>query len=412
MPIHKNTACRYCHSQRAKRVLSLGQHPPSNSFLRPDQIATETRYPLDVYLCSDCSLVQLFDVVPAEAIFDDYLYLSSSSTALTRHYGQMVGVLSERFHLKAGDVVVDIGCNDGILLKGYRIPGLVTIGVEPSRVSEVAEKEGFIVLKTFFGPEAARDIVAAHGHARIITATNVFAHVDDIDRFVSALPLLMGDEGVFIIEAPYLLDMVDYLLFDTIYHEHLCYLSLTPIAPFLARHGLEVFDVERVPMGASGPAFRVFVRKSGNRQGQAPSVAAMLAQEETWGVRQGERFGQFAKRVEAVKGELLTMMDGLLDSGATIGGYGAPAKGNTLLNYLEVTPRMVGYIAETNPLKQGMLTPGSHIPIISEEDFLTRMPDYALLLSWNYLDFFLDKSEYVRRGGRFIVPLPSPRVAP
>lgn len=392
--------------------LSLGDQPPSNSFLRAEQLAAETRYPLEVYWCERCFLVQLLDVVPAETIFDDYVYLSSSSKALVQHYGRLAEALTARFNLKAGDVVVDIGCNDGILLKGYTLPNLVRVGVEPSKVAEVASASGLEVFRGFFRAELSRRIVERHGQAKVVTATNVFAHVDEIGDFVDGLLPLLGADGVFVIEAPYLIEMFEQILFDTIYHEHLCYVSLTPMVPFLAKHGLEVFDVERVPFGASGPAIRVYVQPYGAGRQRCSSVTQMLNHETQWGVNRPDRYFDFACQVEKIRAVILDILAGLVASGARIAGYGAPAKGNTLLNYFGLTPARIPYIADTNVWKQGLLTPGSHIPIVSEEEFLKRMPDYALLLSWNYLDFFLQHSDYIQRGGRFIVPMPSPRVVP
>lgn len=412
MFVRKNTACRYCGSTRLTKFLSLGEHPPSNSFIRPDRIMAEKRYPLEVYFCKNCYLVQLLHVLPAEIIFDDYVYLSSSSKALKNHYARLVESESARFSVKAGDLVVDIGCNDGILLNCYSIPNVVRVGVEPSKVAEIARASGLEVVKAFFTPKVARHIVDTFGTAKVVTATNVFPHVDNSGGFVEGLALLLGDDGVGIIEASYLIDLVDQTLFDTIYHEHLCYLSLTPMIPFLARYGLEVFDVERVPFGASGPAFRVFVRNKVEGRPIEASVAQMLEDETKWGVGCSERYMVYGSQVERVKAGILSLMEKLRASGARIGGYGAPAKGNTLLNYLGISPIMLECIADTNKLKQDLLTPGSHIPIVSEEDFLNRMPEYALLLSWNYLDFFLKKSEYIHKGGRFIVPMPAPRIVP
>ena len=408
----KNTECRYCGSTDLTRFLSLGEQPPSNSFISPEQVESEESYPLDVYFCQSCYLVQLLDVVPAETIFDDYVYLSSSSKALKNHYAGLAEYITERFGLNTDDIVVDIGCNDGILLHGYQLPGLNRIGVEPSKVVEIVRESGLKVVNEFFSPETARHIVDVHGAAKVITATNVFAHVDNIGNFVEGVQLLLDNSGVFIIEAPHLIDMIDQILFDTIYHEHLCYLSLTPIIPFLARYNLEVFDVERVNFGASGPAIRVFVQKKPGMQNASDSVESMLEQESKWGIGKIDRYMGYAGKVESIRSEVLGIINGLKKTNVQIGGYGAPAKGNTLLNYFNITTEQVGYIAETNELKQGLLAPGSHIPIVSEELFLERMPEYALLLSWNYLDFFLEKSEYIQKGGRFIVPMPDPRIIP
>jgi hypothetical protein len=411
MPYHKNTHCRYCGQTRLTQFLSLGQHPPSDSFIKPQQIASERRYPLDVYLCENCALVQLLDVVPGEEIFNEYVYLASSSKALKNHYAGLAAKITERAGLAAGDVVVDIGCNDGVLLSGYGLAGLKRVGVEPSKVADVAEANGFSVVRGFFGGKTATEVVEKYGRAKAVTATNVFPHVDEIGKFVEGLPVVMRDDGMFVIEASYLIDLIDLTLFDTIYHEHLCYLSLTPMVPFLGRYGLEVFDVERVPFGASGPAIRALVQKKGARPIE-PSVPAMLEAEKRWGVRRIERYRDYSRQVQKVKADLLEMLGRLKREGARIGGYGAPAKGNTLLNYAGITSDTIECIAETNKLKQGTLTPGTHIPVVSEEEFLERMPQYALLLSWNYLDFFLRNSDYIKRGGRFIVPIPQPRLAP
>ena len=356
--------------------------------------------------------MQLLDVVPAEEIFDDYIYLASSSRALKNHYAQLATRATERLGLAAGDIAVDIGCNDGVLLGGYQLPGLRRVGIEPSNVAEIAMAAGFDVVRGFFGPEVAREVVERFGTAKVVTATNVFPHVDDIHRFVEGLSILLAPDGAFIIEASYLVDLIDLTLFDTIYHEHLCYLALTPMIPFLDHHGLEVFDVQRVPFGASGPAIRAWVQRKGARRPIEPAVAGMLADEERWGVRRPERYIGYAAQVEAIKQALMALIEQVRGAGHRIGGYGAPAKGNTLLNYVGLTAREIECIAETNALKQGKITPGSHIPVVSEEEFLERMPPYALLLSWNYLDFFLKNSPYIQRGGRFIVPIPEPRITP
>ncbi len=412
MPAHKNSRCRYCGSTHLAQFLTLGNHPPSNSFLPPDQIASEKRYPLDVYFCESCFLVQLLDVVEREEIFCDYVYLASTSKALKNHYAGLTAELVRRFNLKPGHVVTDIGCNDGVLLSGYPLEGLVRVGVEPSKVADRAEAAGFKVVRKFFGAEAAKHIAETYGRAKIVTATNVFPHVDDIASFTNALPTLLDDDGVFIIEASYLLDLIDQTLFDTIYHEHLCYLSLTPMVPFFDQHGLQIFAAEKVPFGASGPAIRVWAQKKGGPRKVEDSVPQMLATEKAWGVGDVNHYRRYSAQVEKVKAELLALISSVKASGARVAGYGAPAKGNTLLNYVGLNAKDLECVAETNKAKQGMVTPGSHIPVVSEEELLSRMPQYALLLTWNYLDFFLKNSDYIKKGGRFIVPIPSPRIVP
>lgn len=407
----KRPDCRYCGSAKPVRFLSLGAQPPSNSFLKPEDVSKELSYPLDVYWCPDCALVQLLDVVPAGAIFDDYLYLASSSKALVEHYAGLCGWAVQSLGLKAGDLVVDIGCNDGVLLKGWP-ESLRRVGVEPSKVAAHAERAGFEVFRGFFGSELAGRIVERHGRARAVTATNVFAHVDDIASFAKATAGLLADDGVFLIEAPYLLDTIDSLLYDTIYHEHLCYLALTPMAPFFERCGLQIVGVSRVPFGASGPAIRVAAQRRGGPRAVDASVRRMLADEEAWGIRREETFRAYAAKVDGVNRRILELLSGLRAKGERVGAFCAPAKGNTLLNSLKLTSREIECVAEDNPLKVGLVTPGSHIPIVSDAEFLRRRPPYALLLAWNYVDFFLKKAPYVQNGGKFLVPLPDPKLAP
>jgi hypothetical protein len=408
----KRDTCRFCGSSDLECFLDLGNHPPSNSFLRREQIHLESRYPLRTFFCKGCFLVQLLDVVSGKEIFDNYDYLSSTSRALVNHYTQMTQYLSSRFDLKEDEVVVDIGCNDGITLNTYEVPNLQKIGIEPSKVVEVARESGLQVINSFFSKEVAEKVVNDFDKAKIITATNVFAHVDNMDAFVEGIPSLLANDGVFVIEVSYLIELIDQTLFDTIYHEHLCYYSLTALVPFLKKHGLEVFDVEKLSFGASGPALRVFMQKEKGAYSVAETVERTLSEEKKWGVGNFEKYQNYAKKVEDVKQKVLLLLQELSHSGFGIGGFGAPAKGNTLLNYFGISTKQVQYIAENNMIKQGKLTPGSHIPIVSDEEFLERMPSYALLLSWNYLDFFLKNSEYISKGGKFIVPLPEPRILP
>lgn len=408
----KRNDCRYCGSTRQVRFLSLGNHPPSDAFIFAHEVAGEERFPLEVYVCEECFLVQLLDVVSPEVLFADFAYLASRSAALRAHYERLAKRIVERFRLNPNDMAVDIGCNDGVLLAGYAGSGLKTVGVEPSNVAEVARAAGFEVIHRFFDDDCADEIVHRHGRAKVVTATNVFPHVDDIAAFTDAVGKLLAPDGVFVIEASYLLDLIDQTLFDTIYHEHLCYLSLTPVMPFLTTHGFEVIDVERVDFGASGPAIRIWAQHHGGPHAVASSVGQMLADEAAWGVSDLDRYFGYARKVEKLKEDLLALIAGLRAQGLRIGGYGAPAKGSTLLNYLDLPPGTIESIAETNERKIGKVTPGSHVPIVSDEIFLQDPPPYAVLFTWNYLDYFLTHSEYVKRGGRFVVPIPTPRIEP
>jgi SAM-dependent methyltransferase len=390
----------------------LGDQPPSNSFIAPSEIPQEKTFALMVNLCRDCGLSQLSVVVSSEDIFDDYFYLSSTSRALKRHYQGMINAIIEEFKPPRNSLVVDIGCNDGITLRCYPRDHYRVLGVEPSSAGKYALAEGFKVIQTFFNAEAGPKIRAEFGGAAVITATNVVAHVDDITSFVQGVHSLLDDDGIFVIEFPYLKDMVEQNLFDTIYHEHLSYLALTPLTRLFSDVGLRAFHVIRVDVGASGPALRLFVCREKSPHRPHQTLTNMLADEKTWGIIHPEPYNAFADRVSEIKTTLKHLLGDLNRQGFKVGAFGAPAKGNTLLNYVGLTPDEIVAVAENNELKIGKVTPGSHIPIISDEEFLEANVPYAILLSWNYADFFLQNAEYIKRGGKFIIPLPQCVIKP
>ena len=406
------STCRICGGEDLFPYLDLGRQPPSNSFIPVAKTPDEQSFPLEVMLCRNCGLSQLHDVVSADAIFDDYLYLSSTSKALCRHYAGLVANVLEGFGPGDGSLMVDIGCNDGVLLKGYPPDRFRLLGIEPSSVGKYAEEAGFEVLPVFFNEDTGRRILESHGGADIVTATNVFAHVDDIQSFAKGIEALLADDGVYIIEFPYLLEMIENLYFDTIYHEHLSYLALTPLARLFADTGLRTFRVERVDLGASGPALRLFVCRADAGHAVEDSITKMLADERAWGIDDPARYEEFASRVAEVKKTIHEWVVRLNREGYKVGAYCAPAKGNTLLNYVGLGPKDIVAVSDNNELKVGKVMPGSHIPIVGDDAFLDAGITHALLLAWNYLDFFLENAEFIRRGGKFIVPLPKPRIAP
>jgi len=408
----RRTICRICGSANLYPYINLGDQPPSNSFIAASEIPQEKTFPLIVNLCTDCGLSQLSEVVSSEDIFDDYLYLSSTSGALRRHYQEMIDAICEEFKPAKNSLTVDVGCNDGITLRCYPKDQYRVLGVEPSSAGKYAIAEGFKVIQAFFDEEQGRRISEEQGRAAVITATNVFAHVDDIMSFARGVHHLLDDQGIFVIEFPYLRDMVEQNLFDTIYHEHLSYLALTPLTRLFEDTGLRAFHVIRVEVGASGPALRLFVCRQHSNHGTRQSITNMVLNEKNWGITHRQRYDAFAERVSDIKEVLKHKISELNRQGFKVGAFGAPAKGNTLLNYVGFTPDDIVAVAENNELKIGKVTPGSHIPIISDEDFLQAGLPYALLLSWNYADFFLQKAEYIKQGGKFIIPLPQCVIKP
>ncbi len=403
--------CRYCQSSDLYTFLKLGNQPPSNSFISAKDIKNEIFYPLNLCICQNCFLVQLDTVVSPKITFDDYLYLSSTSKALKAHYAKLAKYITTKYSLKKDDIIIDIGCNDGILLNEFEKNKMIRIGIEPSKVAKFALASGLIVYNDFFNKQVSKEIEKTHGKAKIITATNVFAHIDDIEDFLTNLITILEKNGTFIIEAPYLIDLMEQTLFDTIYHEHLSYLSITPLEGLFNKYGLEIYRVDRVPFGASGPAIRVFVGFM-HMHTISKSVQEIINQEKIWGISKISNYLAFTNNVLKTKSAIWSLIHKYKLSKENLGGYGAPAKGNTLLNFFELSSNEISCIAETNELKQGLVTPGTHIPIVSEEEFLSIMPKFALLLSWNYLNYFLSKSLYIKNKGKFLVPIPKPRILP
>lgn len=401
--VHK-TECRICKGRDLSRVLSLGEHPPVDNFVTAAQVRDEKRYPLDVYFCRACGLVQLLDVVAEDELFHGgYAYFSSASAPLVNHFRAYADDLKKE-QLSAGDLVVDIGSNDGILLQfladEYRV-----LGIEPSgNVAEAARAKGIETLDGFFGVAMAQDIVKKYGKAKVVTANNVFAHIDDIDEIIRAVLELLSDDGVFVSESHYLLDLIEKREFDTVYHEHLCYYSVKPLTRLFERFGMEVFDVRRVDV--HGGSIRVYARRAAGLPAHA-RVRELYDLEARSGIHALERFTDFQREVEGIRDRLVSLVRGFRKEGKIVTAYGAPAKGNTLLNFCGFTADDLNYVTDTTPAKVGLLTPGSHIPVVSPDVLSTETPDYILLLAWNYKDFILKKEQALRdRGAKFIIPIP------
>ncbi|MDA2916131.1 class I SAM-dependent methyltransferase [Nitrospinae bacterium AH_259_B05_G02_I21] len=394
-------------------ILDLGAQPPSNSFLSPEDIDRgETRYPLELLYCPSCQLLQLsYSLDPAE-IFTNYVYVSSTSPVHCSHLAEMARYLYNFMNPQKEDLAIDIGSNDGALLKGYEGCEVRILGIEPSSVAEIARKRGIPVHKAFFSERTARDVVEQNGLAKIISAANVFAHVSDHDDFLKGIQALLRDDGIFVIEVPHALDMLDKRLFDTIYHEHIFYFSVHALEDILERRGFRIFRIEKFEMSPSGPPIRVFVCKRNGAFREEDSVRHQKEEELRKGLTDIAVYKKFAERVWNVKAELLNVLEDLKGKGEKILGYGAPAKGNTLLNTFGIGRHWLDVILEKNDLKFGLLTPGTHIPIVDEDTFDVSGYHYALLLSWNLVDEFLKKSPFIKKGGKFIVPLPEPKIVP
>jgi len=402
--------CLVCALDTVEEFADLGSTALANKFLEAAELsAPESKYPLKVGFCHTCGHVQLMERVPPASMFEDYLYVSAASDTLRTHLYDLSDVVVKRFDLGADDLVVDIGCNDGTLLSGFKRHGVRTLGVDPARnLAMRAGADGVDRYVGFFNSTTAKEIVERFGQAAAITATNTFPHIPELRDFIQGIDIALAPGGAFVIEAHYLIDILDQVAFDTIYHEHVSYWALGPMIRLFEEAGLQVVQAERLPLHHG--QLRVVVQRRG--QGRVdPSVAEILALEEARGLRTFATYQQFARQTTEIKHTLQRMLQDLRACGQRVVGYGAPAKGNTLLGFLDIGPDLVDYIADRSLLKQGRYTPGVHIPVVSPDRLLTDQPDYVLLLAWNFADEIMEQqAEYRRRGGKFIVPVPVPRV--
>lgn len=403
--------CRICGSHGLKTFLSLGQTPLANGFLTKGDLRKEEKsFPLEVCFCQGCKLVQLTCVVPPEIMFKNYVYVSSTTKTFQSHFAKMAGAIKEKFALDENSLVVDIGCNDGLLLKAFKKFGIGVIGIEPAaNVATVAEAAGIETVNDFLNRAAVEKIIDQKGPADLVTATNVFAHMDDLASAANNVKLLLREGGVFVAEVQYFVDTMEKMTFDNVYHEHLSYFTLTSLDYFFARQGMEIFHVEKVD--THGGSLRIFITKDPGRYPQGPSVREILEYEKNIGVDNIQAYKDFAERVYHVKDRLVEFFDGVKKMGKSIVGYGAPAKGNTLLNFCQLGTQYLDFLVEDNPWKQGLFTPGTHIPVVRPEALEEMRPDYILILAWNFAKEILQKTRrYAKAGTRFIIPLPKLKI--
>jgi SAM-dependent methyltransferase len=406
-------ACRSCGRTGLLGILDLGRTPLANALLNAEQLGgPEPTYPLELALCPHCSLVQILQTVPPEQLFGEYVYFSSFSQTMLDHAQALSGEMVRARGLSGDSLVVEAASNDGYLLQFYRQAGVPVLGIEPARnIAEAARRQhGIPTLAEFFGADLAGRLRRERRRADVFHAHNVLAHVPDLNGFVEGIRLILADDGVAVIEAPYVKDLVDHCEFDTIYHEHLCYFSLTALDGLFRRHGLVIHDVRRVPI--HGGTLRLYASPERAGCAQSPAVTALLAEEEAWGARRPDYYRAFGDRVRGLKDSLRCLLGGLKQSGKRLAAYGASAKGSTLLNYFGVGRETIDFVVDRSTVKQGKYTPGTHLAIHDPAKLLEDMPDYVLLLTWNFAaEIVAQQAEYRRRGGRFILPVPVPRVA-
>ena len=399
--------CRFCEAELRLTVVDLGMSPLCERFLRSDQLGEmEPFYPLHVFACERCWLVQLEAFVPPDEIFSEYAYFSAYSTAWVEHAREYVETIRARLGLGADDLVVELASNDGYLLQHFVGSGIPFLGVDPAaNVAEAAERRGVPTLVEFFGRDLATRLAGEGRRASLVVGNNVLAQVPDLNDFVSGVTILLRDDGTATFEFPHLLRLLDELQYDTIYHEHFSYFSLAAIDELLRSHGLEAYDVEE--LWTHGGSLRVFAQHVGGPHPVSAAIAGLLAREEAGGLRVAERYARFAEEVKESKRALLDLLIRLRRDGKRVAGYGAPGKGNTLLNYCGIRTDLVDFTVDRNPYKHGLFTPGTHIPIHEPEHIAATRPDYLLVLPWNLVDEISTQLDYVTEwGAKLIVPIP------
>jgi predicted TPR repeat methyltransferase len=412
MPAPPLLECRLCGTPLGPAVFDLGITPLANSYLTPKQLLDpETRYPLQLHLCDGCGLVQLPAVVPAEAIFAHYSYFSSFSNTLLKHSESFVQHMVPRLRLRPSDLVVEVASNDGYLLQYFRSAGLDVLGVEPAaNVAAVALEKGVPTIPRFFGRATAGDLVKEGHRPRLLVANNVVAHVPDLNDFLAGLALLLADDGKLTLEFHHLLSLVRHSQFDVIYHEHFQYFSLRSIATALASHNLKVVDAEE--LATQGGSLRVYVRHAGCANPPRPEAArrmdGILDAEDEARLADRQTYRRLAEAAAARKVALLSFLVDAKKAGRSVVGFGAAAKGSTLLNYAGVGADWIDYCVDSSPHKQGLLLPGSRIPIMPPSRVAETRPDYLLILPWNLREEVMSQMSHVRTwGGRFVVPAPA-----
>ncbi|MCA8880922.1 MAG: methyltransferase domain-containing protein [Rhodobacteraceae bacterium] len=412
MTVDSEPTCRHCGAPLKLTLVDLGLSPLANSYVPPERAGTpDPRYPLHARVCEHCWLVQVDDVVPADEIFSsEYAYFSSFSDSWLAHCRAYAETMTDRLGLGPDSLVIEIASNDGYLLQYFVQKGIPVLGIEPSgSVAKAAEEKGVPTLVEFFGTALAKRLAAEGRKPALIASANVLAHVPDIDDFVGGVAALLTGDAVYTVEFPHLLNLIDKVQFDTIYHEHYSYLSLLAVEEIFAGAGLRVFDVEELP--THGGSLRVHACLNGASRAEGPGLARVRAAEAAAKLGEAAGYQGFTRRVEAVRDGLLDFLKTAKSEGRSVAAYGAAAKGNTLLNYAGIGPDLIAYCVDRNPAKQNTLLPGSHIPVRPVEALRADPPDYVVILPWNIRDEVMQQmSDLAAKGTRFVTAVPEIRV--
>lgn len=408
---YKRTVCRICGGDRLKSFLSLGPTPLANSFLHsPEEFDHEKSFPLDVYYCETCHLVQLIDIIDPEYLFRDYIYLTGTSDTIAAHNANYAKTLVEMLALGQDDLVIEIASNDGSLLKCFQQYKVKTLGVEPAiNIAKIANESGIETIDRFFNADEAQNIRDVYGSAKVVIGNNVLGHVNEARDFLLGFKNLITKDGYVVIEVPYLRDLIQKLEYDTIYHEHLSYFSVTPLLQLFKSVGLVILQIDHLPV--HGGSIRIYAGLLETFGDHSSSVMEISEEETSIGLNGFARYDKFAQDANKNRHALKELLGSLRTSGNTIAGYGAPAKGNTLLNYCGIDTQLLNFTVDKNPMKVGLFTPGMHIPVYTVSSLLECQPDYVLILAWNFAqEIMRQQRDYQNRGGKFILPIPEPTI--
>ncbi len=406
------SSCRSCKGKNLVPYLDLGITPLANRLIKLENIdQKEPKFPLIVYYCNDCSLSQLNVIVDPKILFTDYLYMSSISNTFRKHCNSFALNLKDSLNLSSDDLVVDIASNDGCLLEEFKKLNIKTLGVEPAvNLSKLANSNGIETLNNFWNKEIATKILNEYGGAKLITAFNVFAHVDDIHEFIENIKIALNDNGIFVIQVPYLIDFLEKHEFDTVYHEHLSYFLLKPLQHILEKHNMKIIAVKKYSIHGG----TIEIRAMNNNdfiKDISSNVNDFIDIEKNYGCYNSEYYLNFANEVKNIKKNLTELISELSKQGKKIAGFGASAKGNTLLNYCGIDSNSIQYIIDETPTKQNFLTPGSHIPIVPISYIHTNPPDYLVVFAWNFIDEIMEKTKpFKNTGGKYIIPIPETHI--
>ena len=409
--IHRRSDCRGCGSPDLELVFSLRPSPIGDAYVTQERLEVpQPSYPIDLFMCKQCGLAQLLDVIDPEILYGEYIYVTASSMGLAEHFSSYVNSVTNRCRLSPGSLVIDVGSNDGTLLREFQKLGMNVLGIEPAtHIAAQATADGIKTIGQFFTPALAEQVVAEYGHAKLVTANNVFANIDDLKSWVDAVNKLLADDGVFVFESYYLADLIQNMVFDFIYHEHLSAFSVKPIQALFDRVGLELIAVERVP--TKGGSLRYFVqRPQGKRLANDGSVTEMLALEDRMGLYSKETYLAFASKINGLKEKTREFLAKAKDEGKSVAGFGASITGTTLIYHFEIGG-YIDYLVDDNQAKQGRFSPGLHLPVLPTSVLRERKPDYVVVLAWRFAEPFISKNRaYLEGGGRFIIPVPEFKV--